>query len=130
MNPQTAMDKKKIMIVEDDPDILEVFKLMLRQRGYEVILLPNNEDLKKYLGADLPDIVLLDLRISGRDGREICRQIKEHPATQRIPVILISADVDLKSIAHECGADDFIAKPFTTRELFKTMEKHLLKVHS
>ena len=110
--------KKKILIVDDDTDILFVLKMMLELEGYEVEL---NSEANKILlpGSAKPDLLLLDIWMGNYDGREICQQIKQDPATSDIPVILISASRDIEQSAKDSGANDFLAKPFEQKDLLK-----------
>jgi CheY-like chemotaxis protein len=102
---------KKIFIADDDRDILDIMNIMLQTRKYEVEATTNGTDIFKYEEA-LPDLILLDIWMSGIDGREICRQLKSNTLTKNIPVVFISANSNIKNIAEQYQADDFIAKPF------------------
>jgi DNA-binding response OmpR family regulator len=102
---------KKIFIADDDKDILDIMNIMLQTRRYEVEATTNATDIFDYK-EKLPDLILLDIWMSGIDGREICRQLKTNPLTKNIPVIFISANSSIKSITEEYNADDYIAKPF------------------
>jgi DNA-binding response OmpR family regulator len=102
---------KKILIVEDDPDTLELIELILRQEGYAVIKINRPVPIKEVSGIR-PDLVILDYLLPFGLGSDLCLEIKRNPVTRTIPVILFSASHSLKEIASACGADDFIAKPF------------------
>lgn len=115
------MKEKKILIVDDDPDILESLRLMLSLRNYEVETFTKGQEVFK---TDFqPDLFLLDVWLSGEDGRDICKQIKETPSTQNIPVIMISASQALKNSVLEVGADAFLPKPFEMETLLSTIEE-------
>jgi DNA-binding response OmpR family regulator len=116
--------KKKILIVDDDTDILFVLKLMLEMKGYNVEL---SSDADKILspGAEKPDLMLLDIWMGNYDGREICQQIKADPSTNSVPVILLSAGRDIEQSAKEAGADDFLAKPFEQKHLLEKIAKYV-----
>lgn len=116
------MNKKKVYIADDDPDILEVLTIILEDRGYDVTTSPDGKSLNKL--NDVPDLVLLDVRMSGSDGSEICRVLKSKDETKNIPVILISANRNLTEIAKDCGADDFISKPFDIKEIVSIARKY------
>jgi CheY-like chemotaxis protein len=116
------MNKKKVYIADDDPDILEVLTIILEDRGYDVTTSPDGKSLNKL--NDTPDLVLLDVRMSGSDGSEICRTLKSKDETKNIPVILISANRNLTEIAKDCGADDFISKPFDIKEIVSIARKY------
>ncbi|PHN07099.1 response regulator [Flavilitoribacter nigricans] len=104
--------KKKIIIADDDADILEVTKIILEgYGGYEVVVIDRGDELLK-LQAPMPDLILLDLWMSGSNGEEICRQLKNNESTSSIPIIIFSANRELKGIADACGANDYLAKPY------------------
>src|SRR4051812_1141949 len=107
---------KKLLIVDDDIDILEGMSFILTSEGYETNILSKGEDVIKTLETFKPDVLLLDVLMSGSDGREICREIKKSAKHKHIPIIMISAHPSAKKNALECGAEDFIAKPFEIEE--------------
>jgi DNA-binding response OmpR family regulator len=117
---------KRIIIADDDPGIRDVFPLILKRAGYSVTVYSNGEVL---MGNhfELPDLFILDRQLSGVDGLEVCRFLKNQESTKNIPVIMISASPYAKGNVDEAGADDFIEKPFKTKELINVMEKHLNK---
>lgn len=109
---------KKILIADDDPSIVDSLKMLLELEGYEVKTTTNGETIYK-MEKEYPDLLLLDIWMSGQDGREICKYLKREPHTKNIPVIMISASRDVKQSAIDSGADDFIEKPFEQEELLK-----------
>lgn len=109
---------KKILIADDDPAIVDSIKMMLELEGYEVKTTTNGETVYK-MEKEYPDLLLLDIWMSGQDGREICKFLKKEPHTKRIPIIMVSASRDVKEVAKEAGADDFLEKPFEREELLK-----------
>ena len=112
--------KKRVLVVDDDPSILEVINIMLTEvGGYEVTTTANGESLLK-MDCELPDLILLDLWLSGMDGMQICKALKAKEETKAIPIIIFSANTDIKNIAESAGADGFIAKPF---QMTKLLEK-------
>ena len=115
--------KKKILVADDNPAILDALKIMLEEEGYEV---ETTEDgtAAKNMQAPLPDLLLLDLWMSGMDGRDICKHLKSAAATRHIPVIMVSATKNIEQIAKDSGADDFIAKPFQMEHLLATVAKY------
>ena len=121
------MDKdKKIFIADDDPDILEILSLMLRFNKYYVQASVNANDIFKKQ-EDLPDLILLDISMSGLDGREICKRLKQDKLTKKIPVIFVSANSNIEEITHRYKAQGFIAKPFEMKELLKEIDAVLQK---
>lgn len=115
---------KKIIIADDDPGILDAIGILLEFEGYEVCSTPNGTNLLT-MKDELPDLVLLDIWMSGVDGRDICRKLKQQPDTRNIPVVLLSASKDIERSAIEAGADDFLAKPFEITDLLKKIERYL-----
>ncbi|MBG9376407.1 response regulator [Panacibacter sp. DH6] len=116
------MIKKKIYVADDDPDILEVLTIILEGRGYEVITSPDGRSLTGI--TQLPDLIFLDIRMSGSDGSEICRSLKNNTTTSAIPVILISANRNLQEIGESCGADAVIPKPFDIKDIVNAAGKY------
>jgi len=119
------MDKtKKVLVADDDPAILDVMRMMLEFEGYEVTTTPNGATILQ-MDSGLPDLLLLDIWMSGTDGRELCRKLKLNEKTKNIPIVLVSASKDVEHSAREAGADDFIAKPFEMNELLQKIEKNI-----
>jgi CheY-like chemotaxis protein len=117
------MDKKKIMVAEDDTGILEAMQIMLEDAGYEVITTVDGQIVQD-MAENLPDVLLLDIWMSGMDGTDICQHLKSQPRTQHIPIILCSANKDTEKLAKECGADDFITKPFEMIDFLNKVKKY------
>ena len=117
------MSKKKIMIADDDTGILEAIQIMLEDEGYDVIVTLDGKAVQD-MQDDLPDVLLLDIWMSGIDGTGICRYLKSQNRTKHIPIILCSANKDTQKLAKECGADDFIAKPFEMMDFLNTIKKY------
>lgn len=114
---------KKILIVDDDIDILEGLTFILTSEGYETQSLSKGEVVFTTLEEFQPDVILLDVLMSGSDGREICIQIKQDAKLRHIPIIMISAHPSAKKNSLECGAEEFLAKPFEIDELLKTVQR-------
>lgn len=117
------MKKKKIIIADDDKEIVAVITMMLEDAGYEVRSTSNGHTAK-VVGDYLPDLLLLDIWMAGMDGRDICKSLKKMKRTKHIPVIMLSANQNTEKIAHEAGANDFLAKPFDMDELLEKIKKH------
>ncbi len=113
----------KIFIADDDADILQIIAMMLQTQGYNVDISNNANDIFSYAEEDLPELILLDIWMSGIDGREICARLKKNPATKNIPILFISANSSIEEIAKEFKADGFIAKPFEMDYLLKRISK-------
>ncbi len=105
------MNNKRILIVEDDAFIVEALSMLLEEQGFEVISSFDGE-IFNYPFIEYPHLILLDIRLSGEDRRDLCKWIKEHQDMKHIPVILISGNREIEKIHQECGANDFIVKPF------------------
>src|SRR5579862_7937770 len=110
--------KKRILVIDDDEDILEILNMILEKEGYHVILCNNGESAEQ-IATLQPDLVLLDLRLSGSDkgGAQICSEIKSNHGHHHPPVMLISAEADVPSIANQCGANAWMRKPFDIHHL-------------
>ena len=115
---------KKILVVDDDQAIREVIMMILEIEGYHVLGLNNGRGVVDTVHQTRPDIVLLDVQLGDSDGRDICRELKGQPATQEIPVIIISANHGWSAL-HEkqCNADGFLAKPFDLTELVNQVRR-------
>jgi len=118
---------KKILVVDDDPDIGAMLKMMLEFKGYVAIVTERGENVKSLLRKDPIDLVILDMLLSGINGTDICSTLKKDPATATIPVIMISAHPNARELCEAAGADHFIAKPFDMHEMLSTIGD-LLKV--
>lgn len=117
-------EKKEVLIVDDDPAIVEALSLMLEDAGYATRTLGEGETLEA-LQENLPGVILLDVWMSGRDGRDICRYLKSQPATQHVSIIFISAHNHVQRFTEEAGADGYLAKPFSMKEVLATVGKYL-----
>jgi CheY-like chemotaxis protein len=114
---------KKIIVADDDPAICDALQYMLEDEGYEVTTTVNGETIYK-MEKEFPDLLLLDIWMSGQDGREICRYLKKKELTKHIPIIMISAARDIAESAKASGADDFIEKPFVMDDLLQKVAKY------
>ena len=109
----------KILIVEDEPDIVELLVYNLRQAGFKTDAVLNGADALERAKTELPDLVLLDLLLPEVDGLEVCRTLKRDPETAGIPIIMLTAKGEAvdRIVGLELGADDYITKPFSPREV-------------
>lgn len=110
---------EKILVVEDEPDIMDVVCYNLKQAGFEVAQAENGEAALAMVGEIEPDFILLDLMLPGTDGFEVCRLLKQKERLRDIPVMMLTAraeEVD-RIVGLELGADDYMVKPFSPREL-------------
>jgi CheY-like chemotaxis protein len=116
----------QILIIDDDPDIRMLMQKVLEKEGYSVATVRNKEEALEGLNQSQPLLILLDVLLSGSDGRELCRYLKANSATSNIPIIIFSAHPSINDDkARTYGADDFIAKPLNTELLLQKVEKHL-----
>jgi CheY-like chemotaxis protein len=118
--------QKAILVIDDDPDILDFLHDLLELEGYQVAVTPKGDYLEKMEQGDLPDLILLDVFLSGRDGREIVKHLKGQKETQHIPVIMFSAHPHAEATARAAGANDFLAKPFSMDDLLTKVHAFLL----
>jgi two-component system, OmpR family, phosphate regulon response regulator PhoB len=117
----------KILIVEDDPDIRELLRFNLEKAGYTLLLAEDGEQALELARKHTPDIILLDLMLPGVDGLEVCRTLKKDPELQRLPIIMVTAkgeELD-RVVGLELGADDYVVKPFSLREVSLRIRKLL-----
>lgn len=119
---------KKILVADDDPAICDAVQFMLEEEGYTVSTTVNGETIYK-METDFPDLLLLDIWMSGQDGREICKYLKKKELTQNIPIIMVSASRDIEESAKEAGANDFLAKPFKMDDLLNKIAKYTQDTH-
>lgn len=119
---------KRILVVDDDESILEVVQIVLESEGYVVQTAMNSGFLQQLASQPaLPDLILLDVLLSGEDGREISRQLKADPQLQHIPVVMLSAHSDASKAVDKGGADTFLEKPFDVDVLLDTVQQYLPK---
>lgn len=116
---------KKVLVVDDDPDILDALQFMLEDAGYRVTITEKGEYAENLhdTNGGLPDVILLDVLLSGKDGRLICRKLKSQEETKHIPIIMMSAHNNALQSVASVGADDFIAKPFETSDLLEKIAR-------
>lgn len=122
------MSVKSILCIEDEPEMIDLIRLILSRRGFEVRGAPSGEDGLKMMRESRPDLVLLDLMMPGMDGWEVYQQMKADDATKNIPVIVVTAkaqNIDKVLGLHIAKVDDYIAKPFGPQELVESVEKVL-----
>jgi DNA-binding response OmpR family regulator len=107
----------RILVVDDDPDIGVMLKMMLEYKGYTPVVAERAEEAMDALNADNITLIIMDMLLSGVNGTDICANLKNDPERKNIPVIMISAHPNAKEICMNAGADDFIAKPFDMRDM-------------
>ena len=113
------MSNEKILVVDDEEDILELVRYNLAKEGYQVKCVTSGEDALKAASEETPDVVLLDLMLPGVHGLDVCRNLKSNESTMNIPIVMLTAkgeDADIVA-GLELGADDYVTKPFSLRVL-------------
>jgi two-component system phosphate regulon response regulator PhoB len=109
----------RILVVDDEPDLLELVRVNLCQAGYEVEVVESGEAALDVLRRNPPDLLVLDLMLPDVPGTEICRRVRANPDLQHLPVLMLTAKADEvdRVVGLELGADDYVVKPFSPREL-------------
>lgn len=115
---------KRVFIVEDDPSILDAAKMILEREGYEVTLFTHGEPLLEPLDT-VPDLIILDKQLSGVDGIDVARHLKTQESTSHVPLIMVSANPNISTLAKNAGAEEFLEKPFDVKR-FRTMVRNLI----
>lgn len=116
---------KTILVADDDPAIVHSVKMILEDEGYEVETTVNGKTVRE-VKDKLPDMILLDIWMSGMNGGDICRHLKSQEETRHIPIVMFSANRDGRNLALEAGADNFIAKPFDIDHLLIMAKEYAL----
>jgi len=113
------MAKEKILVIDDEEDILELLRYNLSIEGYQVLCAATGEDAFRQVASGPPDLIILDLMLPGMDGLEVARTIRGNPSTKEIPIIMLTAKGEEADIVAglELGADDYVTKPFSPRVL-------------
>jgi len=130
MSQSITVSQKQIVIVEDEPDILDVLSYNLKREGFAVASAQNGALCLELIQRIKPDLVLLDLMLPGMDGLDVCRHLKSNSATKPIPVIMVTAKGEESDVVLGLGigADDYIAKPFSPKELIARVKAVLRRV--
>lgn len=112
----------KILVIDDDPDARMIMEKLMQRQGYEVVTASRRDEAFTRLQTFHPSVILLDVLLSGADGREVCREIKSMEEFRNTPVIMISAHPGAAENFASYGADDFVTKPFRTQALLEKLE--------
>ena len=113
----------KVLIIDDDPDVRTLMDVLMKKQGYAVETAFNKEDALNKLKHFHPSVILLDVLLSGTDGRQFCREIKQNDKWKAIPVIMVSAHPGAADNFSHYGADDFISKPINTEGLLEKLDR-------
>ena len=121
------MVKKKILLVDDDEDIIKMNKLRLAELGFDVISASSGEEAIEKAGSESPDLILLDVMMPGIDGLQTLVRLKDNPETSSVPVLMLSGTGEkiVRNKAMLTGAVDYIMKPFNAEMLLEAIKKHL-----
>lgn len=115
---------KKILVVDDEKPIADILKFNLEKEGFEIVMAHDGDEAIEKANEEQPDMVLLDIMLPGKDGLEVCREIRK---SSEMPIIMLTAkdsEID-KVLGLELGADDYVTKPFSTRELLARVKANL-----
>ena len=126
------MKKAKILVVDDERDIIELVSYNLEKEGFKVISATDGEKALELVSSDKPEVIILDLMLPGIDGLDVCRELKKNDQTSSIPVIMLTAKGEESDIVIglELGADDYITKPFSPRVLVARVKAVLRRIES
>jgi len=122
------MAKKQILVVEDELKIARIVRDYLENSGYQTVLLSHGNDVIPQIQRSLPDLIILDIMLPGKDGIELCKEIRRF---SDVPIIMLTAKVEEidRLLGLELGADDYICKPFSPREMVARVKAILRRVH-
>jgi DNA-binding response OmpR family regulator len=117
----------RILAVDDEPHILRLVSFALSSKGFDVLEASDGLSAIEVAVAELPDLILLDVMMPALDGYEACRRLKANPVTAHIPVVMLSAKSQQaeRSTGIDCGATDYICKPFTPKDLVSEVQRVL-----
>jgi DNA-binding response OmpR family regulator len=121
--------KPKILVVDDEPEAVELLEFNLKQAGYAVTTAGDGAEALKKARSQVPDLIVLDVMLPEMDGFEICKSLRLDPGTAKVPVIMLTAkaaEID-RVLGLELGADDYLTKPFSPRELMLRIKKILAR---
>ena len=111
------IENRKLILVDDDPDLLQLMSIRLRKEGFAVNVSQNGANLEEMVRREHPDVILLDIQMQGITGNDICKKLKAKEETKDIYVILISSKHDIHQIASDSGADNYFPKPVDFKSL-------------
>lgn len=112
---------KKVLIVDDDPDVLEAVGLVLEQAGYEIYAISHSEETMAIISQFQPDLVVLDFLLSGANGGNIARKVRQQTTNKQLPIVMISAHPSARAAAADVGINCFLAKPFEAEDLLNAV---------
>jgi DNA-binding response OmpR family regulator len=113
----------RILVIDDDPDIGIMIKMMLEYKGYSVSVAVRADQAEEMLEDESFDLLIMDMLLSGTNGIDLCSDLKKNGKTAHLPVIMISAHPNAKEICIQAGADEFISKPFDMQEILSKIQQ-------
>lgn len=116
---------KRILIIEDEQDIVDIATMILEDEGYEVCSFTEFRDYQNKVNESHADLVLLDLNLQGFHGKDICKYIKGNELLKKTSVVLMSANRDIQAVKEEAGADGYICKPFDLTDFIETVKRYV-----
>jgi DNA-binding response OmpR family regulator len=120
----------RILVVDDDPDIGIMIKMMLEYKGYFVSVAVRADQAEIMIEKENFDLLIMDMLLSGTNGIDLCRDLKKNGKTAHLPVIMISAHPNAKEICMQAGADEFISKPFDMQEILSKIQQLVKPKHA
>ncbi|MEO5649026.1 MAG: response regulator [Ginsengibacter sp.] len=120
-------NSKKVMIIDDNEDIVALLKAMLLMKSYNVFIKTDIIDVEESIKEIMPELIIMDMLLSGADGRKVCKSFKNDTRFASIPVLMISAHPNAKEECLNAGAEMFLEKPFEMKDFFESVEKSLLQ---
>ena len=121
---EESMEKNRILVVEDEESLLKLESILFTSKGYQVTGARDGNEALRSIAQERPDLVVLDVMLPGLDGFDVCRAIKDDPATNCIPVVMLTAKKSSRDLERgkEAGADAYITKPFKSVKVIEVIE--------
>lgn len=132
MSISKKSSRKRVLVADDEADVLMLVSMNLQRAGFEVLRASDGREALDFARRELPDLVVLDLMMPEMDGLEVARQLKQSPLTAQIPVVMLTARADEvdRIVGLELGADDYVTKPFSPREIVLRVQAILRRLES
>jgi two-component system phosphate regulon response regulator PhoB len=132
MTPSTPGARKKILVADDEPDVLGLVALNLQRAGYDVLKAGDGEQALRLAREQMPSLLVLDVMMPGLNGLDVLKQLKQNAKTARIPILMLTARADEvdRIVGLELGADDYVTKPFSPREIVLRVQSVLRRVEA
>jgi len=125
MKKQIEIRNKRVLVIDDDVGIQEAIKAVLEFGEYEVYIASEESEALKSAKQQMPGLILLDLLLSGKDGTQVLKKLKQVKETENIPIIMLSAHPDAEKASKDSGAQGFIAKPFDMNDLLEKVKEYI-----